>query len=260
MTTLQIKAPGVCTDRTLPILNPLWTPLLLANPRMWVDCDLSPVVVDGSNNVSSITDLAQGKAFTASGLARPTRTGSMNGKTALVFDGDAFLKAYELGGGADYHCFFVCMNVGTIANVQQTIFMHGTGNPQTSLNSLNEVRAYDGSGAPLSSPIPGPGNLLITFFRDGADNLNKLRINGVQVSSANITAPVNMSGDCRIGAYTDTTGFLTNSQIGAVGISTGIQSLLDVQKLEGYLAQRFISNTFLPLEHPYRSTPPRKNS
>ena len=106
-----------------------------------------------------------------------------------------------------------------------------------------------------------PGKIVLVVYGDAADSASKLRINGVTVKSAATLATVTyaLSGPGTVGRYRGAPmRSLQDTAIAALGFAKGVQTLLDIQKLEGYLAQRFMPAGFLPVAHPYRSVTPRK--
>lgn len=84
-----------------------------------------------------------------------------------------------------------------------------------------------------------------------------MRINGADFVNGAINFTTSAASGGRLGQYTNGTDPMVDGAIAAMVFAGDVQTLTDIQKLEGYLAQRFVGTTFLPVGHPYRSTAPR---
>lgn len=262
MSGIQIKSTGNCADRTLPMLNPLFTPSLLSRPVESWDCGAG-ITADGSGNVSEWKGTIGGRVMTGAGDSRPTNTFDMNGHGALRFVATKQLDFTNFWGDAvsEPLMYWAVLDVQSYpSGVAQKLFDIVTFSPDLNVGASNNFRPSSGT-----TETPGtafmPGKVLIVLYGDPADGASKVRVNGALVKSVAGLAAVTfaISGPGCVGRYRGTpNSFLVDTAMAALGFAKGTQSLLSIQKLEGYLAQRFMPANFLPAGHPYRTVAPRK--
>lgn len=262
MSGIQIKSTGICSDRTLPMLNPPFTPAMLSQPLESWDCG-EGITADVSGNVSAWVGQLGGRIMTGVGATRPVNTVNMNGYGALRFELSKQLDFTNFWGDATAAAwaYWAVMDVRSLpAGVEQVVIdTIGT----TAYLALVSGNMRNGTGSALD--VPGatymPGKIVLVVYGDAADSASKLRINGVTVKSAATLATVTyaLSGPGTVGRYRGApTRSLQDTALAALGFAKGVQTLVNIQKLEGYLAQRFMPANFLPAAHPYRSITPRK--
>ena len=262
MSGVQIKSTGYCVDRTLPMLNPLFTPAMLSQPLESWDCGVG-ITADGSGNVSAWEGQIGGRVMTGVGATRPVNTVDMNGHGALRFELSKQLDFTNFWGDATAAAwaYWAVMDVKSLPAGVEQVVIDAIG--PTAYLALASGNMRNGTGSALD--VPGatymPGKIVMVVYGDAADSASKLRINGVTVKSAATLASVTyaLSGPGTVGRYRGAPSRpLQDTAIAALGFAKGVQTLLNIQKLEGYLAQRFMPANFLPSGHPYRTVAPRK--
>ena len=262
MSGLQIKSTGICADRTLPMLNPLFTPAMLSQPLESWDCGVG-ITADGSGNVSAWEGQIGGRIMIGAGATRPVNTFNMNGHGALRFELSKQLDFTNFWGDAASSpwAYWAVLDVQSLPAGMAQILFDAVGT--TSYLSLSSGQMRNGTGSSLDAPAATymPGKIIMVLYGDASDSTSKLRINGVTVkqSAGLAAATFSLGGPGAIGRYRGTpTQSLQDTALAALGFAKGVQTLLNIQKLEGYLAQRFMPANFLPSGHPYRSVAPRK--
>lgn len=266
MSGLQIKSPGYCLDRSLPKLNPLFTPSMLPQVLESWDCGMG-ITADGGGNVSAWEGQIGGRVMTGAGATRPVNTFDMNGHGALRFELSKQLDFTNFWGDATATAwaYWFAIDVQALtAGSDQVLFDVIGATHYLTLVSGN-MRSGAGGTSSLDTPVApyASGKMIVVVYGDAADSASKLRINGVTVKSAAALAAVTyaLSGPGTVGRYRGApTRHLQDTALAALGFAKGLQTLLDIQKLEGYLAQRFMPSDFLPVGHPYRSVAPRKET
>lgn len=253
---IQIVSPGACTDRTLPALNPKWTPAMLPGILDYWDSQTNITVASGL--VTDWKGALNSSDITFASGVQPANAGvTMNALGVPVFSTSKGLFASPVSAAAVLPCFYAVFNVGTAMTTQNTIFSCA-GLTVHINNSTNKPQIYVGSVAANGPNALAVGAHVLAGYFDSTGTLI-LRIDGVQVGTVTGASAQVLTG-ARLGRYygdQDNTA-LVNVGIGAFGVAAGEQDLVSVQKIEGHLAQAYISSVFLPPDHPYRSVVPRK--
>lgn len=258
MAGLVIQSPGVCTDRTLPMRNPLWTPAFLPGRKFDLDCDVG-IVANGSNEVLTWTDQAQGIVMTGPSGARPVRNYAFQGHTAPRFTLDHLDGSGVISSVASHWCWWAVVDlIDVTTSSVQDLFHVPTASPNdfgVYAPVTNGKLRIIGSGAGNYEPVTVTAGKHILILSEQVSGTRSLRQDGVTVGTPQTSIPTQTMGTPFIGQYDPG---MKDCAIAAMGMAAGVQTLTDIQKLEGYLAQRFMPANFLPVSHPYRSVAPRK--
>lgn len=260
----QIKFTGsLDAPTTLGSLNPLWTPALL--PGIAAAWDAATVTVDASAppQVLAWPSTIGGLTLTGAAGSYPTKEGALNGKVPVRFTANRKLTTplVTFGGAPLFACL---INLAAAPATGQTIWSSGDGRFNMSIAADGQLNLFLGTTTSPSNILAPTGtikagNNLIILYLD-ADGKHHIRVNGVDVASAAANYSATSTAGGSVGIYPNNTAPIADAGIGAILFAGGQQALLNIQKLEGYLAQRFVGAAFLPAGHPYRSTPPRKVS
>jgi hypothetical protein len=259
MTGLVIQSPGVCSDRTLPMRNPLWTPALLPGRKLDLDCDTA-IVTNGSSEVTSWTDQAQGIVFTPTAAdKRPVRNYAFEAHLAPRFTLDALQGSASISATAAHWCWWAVIDQIdlTTSALQNLVNVPGASPNTFAVYSPATNGNIRGAGAGVGNFEPGAvvaGKQILIISQQAAGTRN-LRRNGAQLGSAQTGLVVHTLGTPIIGLYDPG---VKDCAVASMGFAAGVQNLADIQKLEGYLAQRYMPANFLPADHPYRTVAPRK--
>lgn len=264
-TSTQIKLAGSLDAPTaLGALNPLWTPSLL--PGIAAAWDADTVTADTSTTPPQVTAWPStfgGLTLTGAAGSYPTKEGALNGKVPVRFTANRKLATplVTFGGAPLFACL---INLAAAPTTGQTIWSSGDGRFNMSIAANGQMNLFLGSATtPANIITPAgtvkSGNNLVVLYPD-ADGKHQIRVNGVDIVSATVNYGATSTAGGSVGIYPNNTAPLADAGICAILFAGGQQTLTNIQKLEGYLAQRFVGTTFLPVGHPYRSIPPRKLS
>ncbi|WP_196933716.1 hypothetical protein [Pseudacidovorax intermedius] len=241
-------------------MNPVWTPELLPGLlEAWQS--EAGVTADVSNDVSAWTGLKGISASAAAGV-RPNRSRAMAGKTGLVFAGDLMKTGAALSTVAAPVCAFIVWDMLTdLDDTQQCVMSCDAINVFLNFPAAGNAFLVNGNNPNGNIGWAGPavGRHVLVYYQPASGSA-VLRVDGVQVATKAAGVVDRACGALRFGRYygeADNTA-VVDTAIGAAGLAAGVQALLDVQKLEGYLAQGWCASGFLPAGHPYRTTVPRK--
>lgn len=253
MTGLVIRSPGTCTDRTLPMRNPLWTPSLLAATRVFdLDCDTG-YTVDPNSKLTKWVDGAGGRSLTLAAGDGAVRNYAFGTRTAVRFTVDGYYTDAAIDAAVAQRFLWLVIDVIDPGAGSKMIFHTDSlqmyligGGTQLQINGL--------TGGSYVTPIT-TGKHLIIVSQQVAGTTN-VRIDGVASANGPRT---NVAGTAlsllRLGNYDPG---VVDMAIGALGFGSGTIDLGGVQKLEGYLAARFGQQGLLPAAHPYKAALPRK--
>lgn len=260
----QIKLTGSLDAPTpLGALNPLWTPALL--PGIAAAWDADTVTADTSTppQVTAWSSTIGGLTLTGAAGSYPTKEGALNGRVPVRFTANRKLATplVTFGGAPLFACL---INLAAAPTSGQTIWSSGDGRFNMSIAADGQMNLFLGTAnAPSNILAPAgtikAGNNLVVLYFD-ADGKHHIRVNGADVASAVVNYSATSTAGGAVAIYPNNTAPLADAGIGAIVFAGGQQTVANIQKLEGYLAQRFVGTTFLPAGHPYRSNPPRKNS
>jgi hypothetical protein len=235
----------------------LWSPALL-RPALWLDAaDLSTISID--SGVSVWRDKS-GNALNAT-QATPARRLTYN---ATGFNGLPCLQAAEANvmswpalpltsGGVVFYGFSINNDIsyGVVATTA------GHWDRFTDTRSYPELlRAPRIESLLLSAPTTGQH--IMCYVANPAVEYT-IRRNGAQIySSGPFTFANNIVG---LGAGSNIAnagagGTALNGSIVEIAIFPGVMSPAEIQRMEGYLANKWGMRTNLPANHPFRNRPP----
>lgn len=254
-----ITTPGTISASPLGKLNPVWTPAFL------------PGLLDGWQSESNITEDAahdvtawggiKGTKFNAAAGVTPNRSRDMNGKTGLVCASDLATTPTVMSTTAAPICVYAVWDALTDPDgTQQCLFSCAAFSMFLNFPGASNSFIINGNNPNGNITIPQSpaGRHVLVYYQPTAGNA-VVRFDGVQVATKNSVLD-QVVGALALGRFygAQSNTATLDTAVGACGIAAGLQSLIDVQKLEGYLAQGWGSNTLLPVGHPYRSLTPRK--
>jgi hypothetical protein len=259
----------------------IWTPENAAVvPTLWIDAsDASTRVMDGSS-VASIQSKSPNRAiFSASGTNRPTTT-TINGLTALDFDGsNDYLNAASLQLPLRTRSFFIVARQDTNVNNSGIFSLRGTtydwcsadglaiecGAKSTQQFSIVSL-VFDGYGIGAGYEVqvqPGAITPLAVYAEVFSSRNGELWQNGTS-KATDYAGQSDFSsvsyGGVVIGARygpTSTIGDYLNGAICEILYSNSATSTDERQRFEGYLAHKWGLTGDLPSNHPYKTYAPR---
>lgn len=249
--------------------NP-WTPTQLGSSlALWLDAaDASTVILNGST-VSQWSDKSGNGRHASQGTAanQPTYTASaFAGKTGLTFGGNQVLigASPELANQTNLNFFGVSIITSRTYSVG-----FGSGGPAATLGIRwglfgNGANVPDGIGWAGDSSTPLGNGLLLPVSTPFQSSYIKtptswnVFLNGTVISNsiADTTFPTG-TYNVRIGAeMTTPLVYAASAVYGEFVITIGALSTADRQRVEGYLAHKWGLAGNLPIDHPYKTTPP----
>jgi len=253
-----------------------WTPTALTSVAAWWDAsDSATVTYSSGTSVSSWSSKVGSYALTqATSSKQPSHSGSVNGKTTLVFDGTSdglSVSNFDMTPGGQKLSMWV---VGTAANTaddmvfaEHSINYNGTTNGficyRTAAKTLHFSRRGNGTWAAWeSTSLLTTTPVIGVSTHDGTLSTNESQLyfngalNGAAPGGFNAdTNTTNLNDTLFVGSRANSSLYL-NGQICEIGFTTGTMSLSDRQKLEGYLAHKWGLTASLPSDHPYKAAPP----
>lgn len=264
----------------------LWTPAVLGSAlALWLDAeDVSTITLNGST-VSQWSDKSgNSRHFTqATAASQPTYNATvLGGKPALTFDGTSdFMSAGDT------------LDVGVNGLTIMSVVKYATNNQSGVI--IGKTRFAGGAGRyalyrSLASGLFGTGEMFATALASPEDpnscavsdtstntkifglgwdrSPGAVRIwdNGTNTATASYPGDnnnLNSADELWIGAYQNDTGTAPptpasylNGQIAEIVIALPTSSSNDRQRLEGYLAWKWLLESSLPADHPYKNSPP----
>lgn len=265
-----------------------WTPAQLGPAlALWLDAaDASTITLNGST-VSQWSDKSgNSRHFTqATAASQPTYNATvLGGKPALTFDGTSdFMSADDtLDVGVNG---LTIMSVVKYATNNQSGVIIGKTRYASGAGRYVLYRSLStglfGTGAMFATALATPDvpNSYITQVSDSSTNTKifglewnrspgAVRIwdNGTNTATVSYTGDnynLNSADQLWIGAYQNATGTAPptpatylNGQIAEIVIALPNLSSNDRQRLEGYLAWKWLLESSLPANHPYKNSPP----
>jgi hypothetical protein len=258
---------GTSLSITQPrIVGGLWTPDELgADLALWLDAeDTASITLNGSN-VSQWNDKSGNNRHVSQGVAasQPAYSATgFNNKPTIQHDGvNDFLLADTTAQAIGSQAFTLLgairfptsISIGSyIISLRETSGQSMTrGYLYRTSNTFLSAWGDPFAAAPSIPVVDGTNNILGVQRRTGgvAENF----VNGVAGGSITATFP-SPFGRMSLGALLQ--GEFTDSWFSEVVISTGTMTTTDRQKLEGYLAWKWALEANLPVDHPYKTTPP----
>lgn len=252
MTGIVIQSTGTCTDRTLPMRNPLWTPAMLGPVRNFHLDSQAGIVSSGSPpRMDSWTDQAQGRVLTSAAGDKALVNYDFNGKTTPRFSADGYSSAVAIDAASAARGFWLALDLIDASGTQQNLFHTDSfAAYRTSGGSLS-VTGYNGNWLPGTLPA---GKQIIVVFQE-TPGTGLARLNGAALGSPRSGVAPSTLSVIRFGRYDPG---LIDAAVADFGLLKGAVALADVRKLEGYLAHRYGLTSALPGNHPFKSAPPRK--
>ena len=248
------------------VLPAPWTPAELgADLALWLDAeDTASITLNGSN-VSQWNDKSGNNRHVSQGAAasQPAYSATgFNNKPTIQHDGvNDFLvantaaqaigsQAFTLLGAIRFPTsislggYIISLREGGGQSTTRGYMFHGS-------NTFSSAWGNPFTSAPSMPVAEGTNNILGVQRRTGG--VAESFVNGVAAGSitANFPSPF---GQMSLGSLVQQ-GF-TDSWFSEVVISTGTMTTTDRQKLEGYLAHKWGLEDDLPVDHPFKSTPP----
>lgn len=262
--TLFVSAGSVVDASALPKLNAAWTPDLLTGIHDWWDCGVG-ITVDGANGVDAWTSRRGARVAAAvATFAKPVRNRAFNALQAPVF-ATSLLSIANVGTPAASPLMYwsVLDTLTDVASVSQSIFGCAPFNHYINFPAAGDSQAITGEAvSPTLSGLPSPiGKHVVVLYRNSA-NRWVVRVDGAEV--ANVAPSVNLAAISiiDIGMYFSRAAntATVDTALAAFGFASGARGsdIKEVQKLEGYLAQRYLAANFLPVAHPYRTVAPTR--
>lgn len=254
-----------------------WTPSALTT-AMYFSAD--SVIKDGSNRISQLTDLSGNNrhATQSVDVYKPVLSTFNDGSLAMQFDGTDDLLWQSNTSYLDGVSGAWIFSVNDLAaksgyNYIAISFYTGTGSTKIG-QDINESKYHLGSrrtrgesyaGLDDSATRSNTQNIVFTQV-DYANADGFLYVNGTQTAS-NTSHGTSGNADSialigtTIGAYAGNEAGSSyeggiNGKLGCVVIGAGVLSSSDREKLEGWAAHKYGLQSNLPVDHPYKNTPP----
>jgi hypothetical protein len=252
MPGIVIQSTGTCTDRTLPMRNPLWEPSFLGSRlKVHLDGQLGKTV-NGSNQLTAWADQAQGLNFALETGDGALNTYSFNGITVPRFTLDGYRSTAVVDTVAAHRLTWFVVDVQNAPGTQENLAQ--ADNLSVYRTTSGAVRIFGPHSQADRGTLAAGKSIVVAYTENGT--IYRTRINGVQGGS-DITAGISTKtlGQLRIGRFDP--GAI-DTAFASFGIGSGTVSLLEVQKLEGFLAHRYGMTGSLPADHPFKTNAPRK--
>jgi len=237
----------------------IWTPANITT-ELWLDAnDSGTVHVTDTDKVDTWDDKSgNNRDMAGSGTARPDNTGTINGKTALNFDGSNDI----LNGDAGWQAF--------INSTEYTIFAVVKCDNTSGVNFFCGSNGSASADKRLHIGWRDLNTFTLAHFFDGEDwdgltrdtnaNMYSVKytdpdsafwINGhLQTIGVNPANDLNTDGVFQVGGYAGSNFW--NGLIAEIVIVKGTLSGNDREKIEGYLAWKWGLESELPVSHHYR--------
>lgn len=248
-----------------------WTPADLGSSlSLWLDADDASTITLNGSTVSQWSDKSGNAYHFAQGTAanQPTYSATgLNSKPTIDFDGtDDFLKNATFEPAGALTCFLVFNRdviQGTFVNANRTngIFELSGGFDAsyrnigfTATGTVNPSAGFDIAGGGTSQ------NTILGIQYDGSgssatDFIARLDGTGQSIVSSGAYGFGAETG-FSIGARPVQNLAYYNGRISELIFIQSQVSLLNLQKIEGYLAWKWGLESNLPIGHPYKTTPP----
>lgn len=237
----------------------LWTPAQITT-ALWLDADSPSSITLNGSTVSQWNDKSGNErhATQATGANQPTYGATLiNGKAALSFDGinDSLSSAAtSISFSTSASIFMVATNTGTASEF---------GGSFDFIGNSNFIDVFSGAPSQIRWEIgdPATGSLgsnthTVTantpYILSSARNTSLIN-GGDQKTFAQtgvLTAPI--TSNARVGSYFSA----YKGNVGEIVLLAAEASVDLRQRVEGYLAWKWGTQADLPVDHPYKNTPP----
>jgi hypothetical protein len=246
------------------IATSVWTPADLgASLALWLDADDAATITLNGSTVSQWDDKSgNGKHMvqaTASAQPTYTTTLSAHGRNVVGGNGIAFMDAANAFTGAD-SSMIVAGRINSIAIYAGILGSSGSyGNLAFVYNTSVNYSGVPNSSGHISGAynVLGAGNSGIEYLQHekaASPSVTYIK-NGGTISTGGAAGVTRGTGVHKLFAYAISTPYLDGEAWEAILID-GLPSTDDRQKLEGYLAHKWGLTAKLPVDHPYKTTPP----
>lgn len=245
----------------------LWTPKQEGNTFLWLDAmNTGNFTVDGSNGVSQWNDVSgNSRHFTQSSSSNRViyQPFGYNGLPAVDYNGtDLYLYCDTSLTGTTVYVYIMCWIGSSIPNDGRWIGASATGVADYDNASYFNIFYSPGNGVKTWRNNVGSGALAFTtdapaIVGGNFDGTNEwASLNGKDSSSSGSTGSFNVSR-IYLGRYPAASGYGFQRYINEVIFETGAYNPARKQKIEGYLAWKWLgSNNTLVASHPFKMRPP----
>lgn len=245
-----------------------WAPSDDASLSGWWDASDSANHSPASGSVSTLTDLSSNSNdFTqATGAAQPQTGGSINGVSALTFDGvDDVMSVAGVPAASDSIAVLMVFDfvAGGTHDVRASALtttaeignFYNLRAQSTTNYDMRSVVGYNGSSI-TGSNLPYNDPVLVAVLHNGSGTPEReMRINGTSEGTS--------TGQVAMGSAIEMDLFMANAfagralpgQFGELVATTDL-TVANLQKHEGYLAHKWGLEGDLPADHPYKSAAP----
>jgi hypothetical protein len=239
-----------------------WTPANLgAALALWLDADDASTITLNGSTVSQWDDKSgNGKHMVqATESAQPTYTTTLSahGRNVVGGDGTKFMEAANAFTGADSSMIVVGrINSFPPASFAGIFGSSSYGNLSLVYNTNQNYSGVNGSSRLLGAfNVLGVGNSGIEYLqheKDASPSVTYIK-NGGTISTNGAAGSTRGTQAHKLFVYS--APYLDGEAWEAILID-GLPSTEDRQKLEGYLAWKWGLEANLPVDHPYKTTPP----
>ena len=244
-----------------------WTPASLgADLALWLDADDASTITLNGSTVSQWGDKSGNgrNAVQASASSQPTYAATgFNSKPTIQFDGvnDALsASAAAAAIGSQAFTLLGAIRFPTSASAGSFIITlrEASGTITRGYITRSGANTFNSS---WGNPSTSPPNITVA---DGTNNIIGVqkRTGGVVENFANGVAGGSTTasfaqpfGQMSFGAFLSASSW-SDTWFSEVVVATGTMTTTDRQKLEGYLAHKWGLVADLPVDHPYKTTPP----
>ncbi len=263
-----IYVPGkVVLSKQFTWNETVWNPSMITT-ALWLDAADASTIIQSGGAVSQWNDKSGNgrNVAQATGSAQPALTAAnLNGRDVLTFDGGDSLATSEnfpLTGNPAFSVFYVAKK--TAATNGMTF---GWGNTGTALaacgyyddGTISACSYAGGNNYVTTQPTNNSWHIAAFTKSPGAINTTSSAFrNGVDVStSGHSTTTPNISANLLVvGQWANYTLVRFIGAMAEIIITASSASILDRQKVEGYLAHKGGLTANLPAGHPYKTVGP----
>lgn len=239
----------------------LWTPAEITT-ALWLDASDSATITEISGAVSQWNDKSPTGSVCSQSApsSRPVvSAAALNGLNVITFDGsgDFLTSNASIGNssGAELNIFVVgAQSSGTNGVFLSNRKASATEGWTLRNNSTTQMTYFHVGGSPSLTKTTPTGAYICEVERDGLSVA--LGSNGDFDSPSSISSYSGTSQALVLGAENGGAASRLDGYIAEVVVSSGLLTLSDRQKVEGYLAWKWGLESELPALHPYKSAPP----
>ena len=259
-----INYPGWSVPKYTSSITGAFTPLRVANLRLWLDASDSSTVIRSGANITQWNDKSGCNYNTSNTITAGTivyTSNALNSKNVITFNSNGFLGPTSVTSNAVsfFNVFYFSNSVTTSTRVQSLAApgqppYGGNGYTELTRNFAELVTFRNNVKNILANPFP-----LQSWNQVGVlqvPNVSYINSNGspLQLLSTNISANFAVT-QYGIGRSTLAEGYLQGIYAESL-VYSGAVSDSDRQKIEGYLAWKWGLESKLPSNHPYKNGPP----